>query len=94
LGIGRKLISEALFRAVCFGHEAVLLVGDAPYYSAFGFNRKFTKNLSLPGPVELDRFLGLELNEGALSGAEGLVKASGPLDLSKYRRRNGSLRAA
>jgi len=94
LGLGRKLIGEALFRAVCFGHKAVLLVGDAPYYSAFGFDRNLTKNLNLPGPVDPNRFLGLELHEGALAGAEGLVTASGAIDPSKYLWRNGSLRAA
>lgn len=93
LGLGRKLIGEALFRAMCFGHKAVLLVGDAPYYSAFGFDRKYTKDLRLPGPVDNDRFLGLELREGALSGAAGLVTASGAFDLSAYRT-DGSPRAA
>jgi hypothetical protein len=33
--------------------------------------------LSLPGPVELERFLGLELRKGALSGAQGLISADG-----------------
>ena len=29
------------------------------------------------GPVELERFLALELQPGALSGARGLVRATG-----------------
>ena len=36
-------------------------------------------DLHLPGPVERDRFLGVELSPGALDGAEGLVMASGAL---------------
>jgi predicted N-acetyltransferase YhbS len=76
-GIGRRLIAESLFRAVCRGHRAVILVGDAPYYERFGFSRSLTRGLVMPGPVEDDRFLGLELEPSSLSGARGLVTASG-----------------
>lgn len=78
LGIGRKLIAEGLFRAVQRGHKAVILVGDASYYNPLGFSRALTRGLSLPGPVEDERFLGLEFAAGALAGAEGLVMATGP----------------
>lgn len=77
LGIGRKLIAEGLFRAVQQGHKAVLLVGDAPYYERFGFERALTRGLELPGPVDEARFLGLELDPGALAGARGLVRPTG-----------------
>jgi predicted N-acetyltransferase YhbS len=76
LGIGARMIREALARAEALGHRAVLLVGDAPYYVKFGFERRFTERLSLPGPVERARFLGLELAPGALAGAEGRVRAA------------------
>lgn len=78
IGIGRKLIAEGLFRAVQRGHKAVILVGDAPYYEPLGFSRAATRGLSMPGPVEDARFLGLELDPGALHGAQGLVMATGP----------------
>jgi predicted N-acetyltransferase YhbS len=68
---------HALDEAKKLGHKAVLLVGDAPYYGRFGFSRENAEGLSLPGPVELERFLGLELQAGALAGAEGIVSASG-----------------
>ena len=55
------------------GHKIVLLVGDAPYYGRFGFKHDLVTNLTLPGPVDLDRFLGLELEGGALSDMKGLV---------------------
>jgi predicted N-acetyltransferase YhbS len=51
----------------------VLLVGDEPYYARFGFRRIPSRQLTLPGPVDPDRFLALELSEGALSRASGLV---------------------
>lgn len=75
LGIGKRLMREALWRAATHGHEAVLLVGDAPYYARFGFTATHTVELNLPGPVDRARFLGLELRDGALRGASGMVVA-------------------
>lgn len=72
-GLGGTLIRYSLDRAAEQGHRIVLLVGDAPYYARFGFTRENTLDLSLPGPVDLDRFLGLELVPGALAGVSGLV---------------------
>ena len=74
-GIGAELMQIALLEAAKLGHSAVLLVGDAPYYSRFGFTTTAAHGLHLPGPVDRARFLGLELVPGALDGAEGLVIA-------------------
>jgi predicted N-acetyltransferase YhbS len=63
--------------AARLGHGAVVLVGDAPYYARFGFSAKKTGALALPGPVERDRFLAIELVEGWLDGAAGMVVATG-----------------
>ncbi|NNM71079.1 GNAT family N-acetyltransferase [Enterovirga aerilata] len=79
LGMGAKLMRHALARAAELGHRAVLLVGDAPYYRRFGFSAQAVAGLWLPGPVERERFLGLELAPGALAGARGLVQATGEL---------------
>ena len=76
-GIGSVLMNHALAAASRLGHSSVLLVGDAPYYGRFGFSVEHTRSLHLPGPVERERFLGLELEAEALDGAEGLVAASG-----------------
>jgi predicted N-acetyltransferase YhbS len=78
-GIGRALMEHAINTARVLGHDSILLVGDAPYYSRFGFDISHTRSLHLPGPVERNRFLGLELTPGALDGAEGLVSAAGVL---------------
>jgi predicted N-acetyltransferase YhbS len=77
LGLGAKLMRAALNRAAALGYDAVFLVGDAPYYERFGFSRQATERLCLPGPYERERFLGLELQPGALAGARGLVSATG-----------------
>ena len=76
LGIGGAMIRASLARARALGHHAVLLVGDAPYYQRFGFERRLTEKLTMPGPVERARFLGLELTAGTLEGANGRVTPS------------------
>lgn len=77
LGLGAALMSVALDRTRRLGHRAVVLVGDAPWYARFGFSPELTLGLDLPGPVERARFLGLELVEGALAQARGMVAATG-----------------
>jgi predicted N-acetyltransferase YhbS len=52
-----------------------------PYYSRFGFTRNLVVDLHLPGPVDRNRFLGVELAPGSLDGAEELVMASMRLHL-------------
>jgi predicted N-acetyltransferase YhbS len=76
-GLGAALMRAALDRAAADGHRAVLLVGDAAYYERFGFSAAHTTGLTLPGPYERARFLGLELVPGALADATGLVVARG-----------------
>jgi predicted N-acetyltransferase YhbS len=77
LGIGALLIDHALAAARARGHGAVLLLGDAPYYARFGFSALRTGELSLPGPFERDRLLGLELSGGALERASGMIVPTG-----------------
>lgn len=76
-GIGSTLIKVGLAAARDLGHRAVMLVGDAPYYARFGFERRLAERLVLSGPVDQARFLGLELEAGALHAAHGLVRATG-----------------
>src|ERR1700733_662481 len=60
-GIGTALMRRAIARARLAGHGAILLVGDAAYYSRFGFAAAATGDLWMPGPFERDRLLALEL---------------------------------
>jgi predicted N-acetyltransferase YhbS len=76
-GIGAALMRRAVAAARRLGHQAVLLVGDAPYYGRFGFSAEKTGGLWLPGPYERPRLLGCELIPGALNGARGLIGATG-----------------
>ena len=77
LGIGRALVQRALAAAKARGHGAVVLLGDAPYYTRFGFSALKTGEIRLPGPFEPDRLLALELREGALEGAYGMIVPAG-----------------
>jgi len=77
LGIGAALVDRALAAARQREHGAVILLGDAPYYARFGFTAAGTAALSLPGPFERDRLLGLELRPGALHGARGIIAPAG-----------------
>jgi predicted N-acetyltransferase YhbS len=94
-GAGAALMDHALAAAKARGHRAVILLGDAPYYARFGFSGAKTGELSLPGPFERDRLLGLELSEGALDGAWGMITATGkPKPKAKAARATRGLRPA
>jgi predicted N-acetyltransferase YhbS len=77
LGVGAALMNHALAAAAARGHGAVILLGDAAYYARFGFSAHKAANLSLPGPFERERLLGLELRDDALDGAGGLIVPTG-----------------
>jgi len=72
-GIGRALMKLGLDRARAQGAKLVILVGDEPYYGRVGFRKTPEDHLILPGPVDPNRLLHLELEEGALNKAKGLV---------------------
>ncbi|ASQ02812.1 N-acetyltransferase [Sinorhizobium meliloti WSM1022] len=76
-GIGGMLMRAAVQEAKNRGHGAVLLVGAAAYYERFGFFAQRAQHLVMPGPFERNRFLALELKEGWLDGAAGMLVASG-----------------
>jgi predicted N-acetyltransferase YhbS len=85
-GIGTDLVRHALHVARDLGHQAIILVGDASYYSRFGFTGEKTAAIELPGPVERHRLLALELEPGALEAAHGMVGATGALAQKPQRR--------
>jgi predicted N-acetyltransferase YhbS len=74
-GFGKALAEEGIARARAQGFRLVVLVGDMPYYGRFGFVPIPRGQITLPGPVDPARLLGLELAPGALREAAGLVQA-------------------
>src|SRR5512146_1386224 len=79
-GIGAGLVRRALRDARRLGQGAVILVGDAPYYSRVGFSAEKAASVTLPGPFERHRLLAIELVAGAIEGASGLLFATGRLE--------------
>lgn len=71
-GLGGWLIRDALERARADGWTRVLLVGDAPYYERFGFER--LDRVTMPPPTNPARTLGLALVPGAWDRVEGHVE--------------------
>ena len=91
-GVGAALMDHALATAKARGHRAIILLGDAPYYARFGFSAARTGELTLPGAFERDRLLGLELSDGALDGAWGMIVPTGaPLKSKASRARKALL---
>ena len=80
--VGDRLMRHALNHAVLSGHGSVILVGDPSYYARFGFAAGLLDGVALPGPVSAWRFLGLELVEGHLAELNGLLFATGMVDLA------------
>jgi predicted N-acetyltransferase YhbS len=77
-GIGRALIEASLEAAKKGGTKLVLLVGDEPYYGRMGFSKVPHKRVELPGPVDRERVLVAELQDGAFEGVEGAVRPDWP----------------
>ena len=73
-GLGALLIGETLDAARALGWSRVILVGDEPYYSRFGFTREAALAISFPPPTNPDRLLGYALSTGAFDGVSGEVR--------------------
>ncbi|MGX9349914.1 GNAT family N-acetyltransferase [Shimia sp. W99] len=72
-GLGGLLIEESLAKGSGQGWERVMLVGDAPYYKRFGFEK--LADVIMPPPTNPDRVLGRELVPGAWDGIAGTVQS-------------------
>lgn len=73
-GIGALLMRETLSEASGLGWTRVVLVGDLPYYSRFGFSRDVVRAIDFPPPYNRDRLLGKALLPDAFNGCAGMVQ--------------------
>jgi predicted N-acetyltransferase YhbS len=73
-GIGIALMQAGIAAARDAGWHAILLVGDAPYYSRVGFVTLASDRVRFPGPVDLNRLLGLGLTDHALDKLSGSIR--------------------
>lgn len=72
-GIGKALVRHSLEVAAKAGYRICVVVGDPNYYRPFGFESAPRHGLSLPGPVEPERFQVKELVSGAMDGVHGVI---------------------
>lgn len=73
-GLGAYLMRSSIDEARTRGWQRVMLVGDASYYSRFGFAR--LDHVQMPPPTNPDRVLGLDLVPGGWDGVIGKVTRS------------------
>ncbi|WP_374572918.1 GNAT family N-acetyltransferase [Phenylobacterium sp.] len=73
-GAGGALVEAASLAARDAGFALVLLVGDEPYFSRFGYSSANTAAVVMPGPVDQRRVLVRELVPGASEGLAGEVR--------------------
>lgn len=78
--IGDRLMRHALNQAALAGNGSIVLVGDYAYYARFGFAQDLLKRVALPGPVERERFLGIEFTNGHLARLRGCLHGTGAFD--------------
>ncbi|MGB0506262.1 MAG: GNAT family N-acetyltransferase [Pikeienuella sp.] len=73
-GLGALLVGETLTRGRGAGWKHVVLIGDEPYYSRFGFSRAAARGISFPPPTNPDRVLARALTADELTGLVGLAR--------------------
>ncbi|MBB4272473.1 GNAT family N-acetyltransferase [Rhizobium mongolense] len=73
MGIGRELVRIAVEAARRNGSEAIILVGDPPYYCPLGFEKVAYNALAFPGPVDPARVLVVPIAEDAHQRLKGII---------------------
>lgn len=71
-GLATLLMLKCITDAKSLGWERMMLVGDAPYYSRFGFSQ--LSSVEMPPPTNPERLLGLELIPSAWHNVTGKVR--------------------
>ncbi|AXV17342.1 GNAT family N-acetyltransferase [Neorhizobium sp. SOG26] len=72
-GIGRELVRIAIDAARRQGSEAVILVGDPPYYMPLGFEKVAYNALDFPGPVDPGRVLVVPIGKDVHPRLKGVI---------------------
>jgi len=72
-GIGSNLIRAGLEACKRAGHDVVVVLGHTHYYPRFGFSQASAYGLGNEYNAD-EHFMALELREGALAQARGVVK--------------------
>lgn len=70
-GLAALLMGRCIDRAKNTGWHRIMLVGDAPYYARFGFQK--LEGVEMPPPTNPERVLGLALSDSAWNNVFGQV---------------------
>lgn len=89
-GIGQALMVHSIKVAKQAGYELIILVGDEPYYSRVGFRQVPENQMIMPGPNDPQRLLYLELKQGTLASANGLIRSPSRYRTAPFRNNPGS----
>jgi putative acetyltransferase len=73
-GIGASLVNAGLSLCVSNGYKAVVVLGHPDYYPKFGFTPASTFGIKSEYDVPDEVFMVKELENGALSEYQGVVK--------------------
>ncbi|RPJ69729.1 MAG: N-acetyltransferase [Alphaproteobacteria bacterium] len=73
-GIGHGLIREGLKACRQLGYDSVIVFGHPEYYPKFGFRPAGTWSIKDTFGAPAEAFMALELKEGGLEGASGVVE--------------------
>lgn len=84
-GLGKSLIKNGLTTLQERGAELVFVLGDPNYYSRTGFEPVNGYNLKPPYELEYpEAWMVLELKQGTLKKAEGVVRCASSLDSPEH----------
>jgi len=74
--LGIRLIEAAADAARAIKLDALILIGDAPYYGKAGFKPLPFGRVTMPGPVDPARLLVLELASDVAQKCHGMITAT------------------
>ncbi len=73
-GIGRALIKAGLEKCYVGGEKAVVVLGDAAYYTRFGFKPAHSFGIKSIYEAPPENFMVMELEENTLAGVTGIAR--------------------
>ncbi|PKQ60758.1 hypothetical protein BZG02_17975 [Labilibaculum filiforme] len=74
LGIGSQLIENGLAKAKKMGHQSVIVLGHAAFYTKFKFTPASLFEITCPFEVPNEVFMAIELEKDALKNVSGTVE--------------------
>lgn len=81
-GIGSQLVCKGLETCRDQGHKSVVVLGHPKYYPRFGFAPARSYGIRPRFDVPDEAFMVLELEPGALTGVNGVVRYTPPFEIA------------